>query len=134
MTERRRIGLLDTSVVIDIRGIDVGVLPLRSRISTITLAELGVGLYTTEDIAVRARRTERLQRAEVIFDPLPFTTAEARRFIHVVGLAVAAGRSPKARRQDLMIAATASVHGLPLFTRNADDFRGLESVVTVMAV
>ncbi|SCK16619.1 hypothetical protein H180DRAFT_01146 [Streptomyces sp. WMMB 322] len=33
-----------------------------------------------------------------------------------------------------MIAAIASFHGLPLFTRNADDFKGLDSAVTVVPV
>jgi toxin FitB len=35
---------------------------------------------------------------------------------------------------DLMIAAVASIRGLPLYTRNSADFKGLESVVTIMAV
>jgi predicted nucleic acid-binding protein len=33
-----------------------------------------------------------------------------------------------------MIAAIASSQGLPLFTRNADDFEGLDSAVDVVAV
>jgi predicted nucleic acid-binding protein len=33
-----------------------------------------------------------------------------------------------------MIAATAAAHGLPLFTRNPDDFRGLDAAVTIIAV
>jgi toxin FitB len=33
-----------------------------------------------------------------------------------------------------MIAAIASVRGLPLFTRNADDFKGLDSAVDVVAI
>jgi hypothetical protein len=33
-----------------------------------------------------------------------------------------------------MIAATAAAHGLPLYTRNPDDFGGLDSAVTVMAI
>lgn len=133
MSERIPIGLLDTLVVIDLTDVSPSVLPARSRISTITLAELGLGVHTSEGSA-RARRTERLQRAEVEFDPLPFTTTVARRFVHMVGLLVAIGRSPRPRRQDLMIAATASVHGLPLFTRNPDEFRGLESLLSVVAV
>jgi toxin FitB len=33
-----------------------------------------------------------------------------------------------------MIAAIASVRGVPLFTRNADDFKGLDSTVTIIAI
>lgn len=52
----------------------------------------------------------------------------------MVSLVVAAGRDPRPRRMDLMIASIASVRGLPLFTRNAEDFTGLEDVLTVVAV
>lgn len=133
MSERAALGLLDTSVLIDLDTIDARSLPVRSRISAVTLAELGLGLHTA-GAAVRPLRAERLQRAQEKFTPLPFGVAEAQRFTHMVGLVVALGRSPRPRRQDLMIAATASVHGLPLFTRNPDDLRGLESVLQVVAV
>lgn len=39
-----------------------------------------------------------------------------------------------ARRFGLLIAATAARHQAPLLTRNAADFAGLESVVTVVPV
>nr|WSW67530.1 hypothetical protein OG461_15650 [Streptomyces sp. NBC_00995] len=52
----------------------------------------------------------------------------------MVSLVVAAGRNPRPRRMDLMIASIASVRGLPLFTRHADDFTGLEGMLTVVAV
>jgi predicted nucleic acid-binding protein len=35
---------------------------------------------------------------------------------------------------DLMIAAIASSRDLPLYTRNADDFRGLGDMVEVVAI
>lgn len=39
-----------------------------------------------------------------------------------------------ARAVDLMVAATAAGAGLPLHTRNPDDFAGLEEVLRVVAV
>ena len=42
---------------------------------------------------------------------------------------VKAGRQPRARVMDLLIAATAHAHGATLYTRNADDLRGLEGLV-----
>ncbi|MGO4616197.1 hypothetical protein AB4305_18130 [Nocardia sp. 2YAB30] len=47
---------------------------------------------------------------------------------------LAAGRSPKPRRIDLLIAAIASAHRLPLFTVDPKDFAGLENLVTISAV
>lgn len=134
MAERVPVGVLDTSVVIDLGSVEPGLLPVIPRISTITLAELGLGLHTTTDPAELAVRAERLQRAESAFDPLPFTTDAARRFTQIAGLVVAAGRSPKPRRLDMMIAAIASVRRLPLYTRNGADFAGLDSVLTTFVV
>src|SRR5699024_8403531 len=66
------------------------------------------------------------------FSPLPFDDEAAARYGTLVALTLAANRSPKPL--DLMIAAVASVHGLPLYTRNADDFVGLDSAVRVVSV
>jgi predicted nucleic acid-binding protein len=71
--------------------------------------------------AVRAARTEKLGAAIADFDPLPFDRDAATRFGTLVGLALAANRDPKPRRMDLLIAAIASAHDLPLYTRNAAD-------------
>ncbi len=46
----------------------------------------------------------------------------------------ALGRSPRARTNDLMIAATAAAERLPLFTTNVDDYRGLDHLVQIVAV
>lgn len=132
--ERHEIGLLDTSVVIDLGNLESARLPRVSRISTITLAELGLGLHTAADPGERAVRAERLQRVEAVFDALPFTVDSARRFSHLAGLVIAAGRSPRPRRLDLMIASVASANQLPLYTRNPADFTGLETVLMTVAV
>jgi predicted nucleic acid-binding protein len=48
---------------------------------------------------------------------------------------MARGRKARgARAVDLLIAATALAAELPLYTRNPDDFRGLEELVAVVAV
>ncbi|MET9327859.1 type II toxin-antitoxin system VapC family toxin [Tsukamurella sp. NPDC003166] len=131
---RHPVGLLDTCVLIDIERIDETELPASSRISAVTLAELGLGVAMASDAPTRALRSERQLEAEHTFDALPFDSAAARRFTTMTSLIVAAGNSPKPRKVDLMIAAIASVNGLPLFTSNTDDFIGLESVLTLVPV
>lgn len=44
------------------------------------------------------------------------------------------GRQPRRRALDLLIAATAVVHGAQLFTRNATDLAGLEPELGVVAL
>lgn len=82
----------------------------------------------------RARRIEVRQNAEALFDPLPMDERAARRFGHIGAAVLAAGRNPKPRRIDLMIAAIASARRLPLFTVNPADFTGLGSLLTVHPV
>ena len=65
-------GLLDTSVVLDLEHIEPGRLPIEVAVSAITMAELAAGPHATPDPEERARRQDRLQRAEAAFDPLPF--------------------------------------------------------------
>lgn len=132
--ERIPEGVLDTCVLIDLGTIDDSILPVRAKITTITLAELGLGIAVASTPTALALRTERLLTIEHGFDALPFCTAAARRFTSMAKLIVASGRSPKPRRMDLMIAAIASANDLPLFTRNADDFKSLDPLLTVMAV
>lgn len=127
-----RAGLLDTSVVVRLSTLDRALLPQRISISAITLAELAAGPHATGDIEERARRQDRLQRAEATFDPLPFDAAAARAYGRVYASVVAAGRKARGRRAiDLLIAATALAHGLPLFTCNPGDFAQLDGLRVV---
>ena len=73
-------GLLDTSVVIDLEKIERAQLPAEFAISAITMAELAAGPHATNDPDERARRQERLQRAEALVDPIPFDTASFRAY------------------------------------------------------
>jgi hypothetical protein len=44
------------------------------------------------------------------------------------------GRSHRRRVADLLIAATAHANGLALYTRNPDDFVGLETLIEVRGI
>jgi hypothetical protein len=128
-------GLVDTSVVIDLERIEPADLPVEIAVSAITMAELAAGPHATTDPAERARRQDRLQRAEATFEPLPVDTAVARAYGRVYAAVGAAGRKARSRRAvDLFIAATAVAGGLPLYTRNPADFAGLSEVLEIVAV
>ena len=121
-------GLLDASVVIDLGAIDPERLPERISASA-TMAELAAGPHATDDPAERARRQDRLQRAEATFDPLPFDADAARAYGRIDVSVIAAGRKARGRRAvDLLIAATALANDLALYTRNPDDFAHLDHV------
>jgi len=134
VTERYPVGVLDTCTYIDLGDLDPAVLPVRPALTSVTMAELQQGVAMAKDPVARASRVERLADAVAAFDPLPFDGEAAARYGTLVALTLAARRDPRPRRMDLMIASIASIAGLPLFTRNADDFRGLDSTLTVVAV
>ncbi|BBU21620.1 hypothetical protein [Mycobacterium xenopi] len=52
----------------------------------------------------------------------------------VVAAVVAEGRKLRSHFADLLIAATAHANGLDLYTRNPDDFAGLDPLVHVVAL
>jgi toxin FitB len=132
--ERPRSGVLDTSAYIDLDLLDAADLPAVPELTAITLADLHQGVAMAKDAQTRAARMEKLEAAIADFDPLPFDGDAAVRYGTLVTLTTGARRDPRPRRIDLMIAAIASVRGLPLYTRNSDDFKGLERALTVRAV
>jgi hypothetical protein len=126
---------VDTSVVIDMEQVDPDDLPLEIAISAITLAELAAGPHAATEPAERARRQDRLQRAEAMFDPLPVDADVARAFGRIYAAVAATGRRARGRRAfDLVIAATAVAAGVPLYTRNPDDFAGLADLVEIVTL
>lgn len=128
-------GLIDTSVVIGIDEVDTNRLPAKVSISTLTLAELTSGPHAVSDEMERARRQRRLQRFEAGIDAIAFDAACARAYGPIYVGVVSLGRKPRgARAVDLMIAATALAHDLPLYTLNATDLRGLEGLLEIVDV
>jgi hypothetical protein len=127
-------GLLDTSVVIDLHDIDPVRLPVAVAVSALTMAELAAGPHATTDAAERARRQDRLQRAEAAFDPLPFDADAGRAYGRIYAAVSSARRKARPRAVDLLIAATALAADLPLYTRNGADFRALEDIVDIIVV
>jgi predicted nucleic acid-binding protein len=141
--EPPRQGLLDTNILILRRWIEPDELPDEMAISAVTLAELSAGPHQVrrndeqdlyDEHEERARRTETLQRAESEFDPVPFDAEAARTYGRMAAAVIAAGRKPRRRTADLMIAASAIAEDLPLFTTNPDDYAGLEKLVRVIPV
>lgn len=124
-------GVLDTSVLI---AGDVSPLPGELAISAVSLAELHFGVLVVTDDQARARRLGRLSAVQRRFDPLPVDNVVAESYGMLAARVVRFGRQPRARVPDLLIAATAHAHGATLYTRNADDLRGLEDVLNVTSV
>ena len=103
MTEAARAsqGLIDTSVVTDLDHIDAEQLPGELAMSALTMAELAAGPHATGDTAERARRQDRLQRAEATFDPLPFDGDSARAYGRIYAAIVATGRKARGPRASI---------------------------------
>lgn len=129
-----RSGLLDTNILVLRRRLNHAELPAVMSISAITLAELSAGPHHTDDPEERSRRMDVLQRAEAEFDPLPFDAEAARAFGRVIAAVLAAGRKPRGRMADLLIASIAVANQLPIYTTNPADFSGLEKLLTVIPV
>jgi hypothetical protein len=128
-------GLLDTSVVIDWDDpVVLSALPDEVAVCTITLAELAAGPHVASTPAERSSRQVRLQQVEATFDPIPFDAGAARSYGQMVAAVVEIGRSHRPRVADLLIASVAHAQGLALYTRNPDDFAGLEHLVATTVV
>lgn len=126
--------VVDTNIIAALKLYDPAELPDTMLITAITLGELSFGPHATDDPAKRAGRVAVLQHVEATFDPLPYDQGAARLYGQICAAVRAAGREPRKRASDLMIAATAASVELPLYTANPDDFKGAEELVEVVAI
>lgn len=121
----------DTSVVIDVENVDLGVhVDAVVLVSAVTVGELAYGV----DRGDSGQRAARLRRVVEDYEVLPFGVEEAKLYGVLATLVRAAGRNPRPRRLDLQIAATAAAARVPMLTRNPDDFAGVERLVDVVAL
>ena len=123
--------MLDTSVLI---ATDIPELEGELAISAASLAELHLGVLVTVNATTRAERLRRLSVLQRTFDALPIDEAVATSYGQLAAAVAQVGRQPRSRVMDLLIAATAHAHGARLYTRNAADLVGLESLIDVVAV
>lgn len=122
--------VLDTSVLVAEHLRHPG---YEVAVSSLSWAELGYGVRKAADPVERARREARVSRLRAVLGPgLPFDDPAAEAYETVCGLVLANGREVPGRAIDLMIAATASVHGAAVITHNPADFAGLDGLVPVI--
>jgi len=121
--------LLDTSVLIG-AGIPED---LEGAISVASLAELHFGALVATDPDERALRAQRLGVIEATFDPLPVDAAVAREWGRLAAAVAERGGQPRLRTVDLVIAATANIHGVPLLTADVADLAIIDDLVDVQA-
>ena len=129
--------LLDTSVLL--------LPPERLRVVTAAYDELAISVATVGEVeygllgagtdwALRFRRDLAHRNMLRLFKVLPFDREAAREYAKVCFLVRQRDRTHRRRAVDLMIAATASAHEVPLLTANAADLRGAEALVEIVAV
>lgn len=129
--------LLDTSVLL--------LPPARLAVATAGYDELAISVATVGEVEhgllaagtdweLRFRRDLAHRTMLRLFKVLPFDRAAAREYAKVCVLVRQHGRTHRRRAVDLMIAATASAHAVPLITANAEDLRGAEALVEIIAV
>jgi predicted nucleic acid-binding protein len=126
-------GLLDTSVFIAAesgRPLRHELMPLESAVSIVTRAELRVGVFAAETVALRDRRIATLE-ASARFPILPVDLEVDRTWAQMRVYLAAASRS--ANVNDVWIAATAAAFGIPVLTQDGD-FDALNGVVGLTVI
>lgn len=130
-------GLLDTSVVVELhRHVDQSQqLPDRALVSAVTMAEIvQAPLFARNERDRRARDRLVLDTQRGFPDPLPFDMACVSAYRSIAAVTVGVGRRTRRRMVDLLIAATALAHGVPLYTQNEADVDHLSDLLPIVSL
>ncbi|HYQ77823.1 MAG TPA: type II toxin-antitoxin system VapC family toxin [Solirubrobacterales bacterium] len=133
MKDRPPRGLLDTSVFIAAetgRPLKSESMPAASAISSITRAELRVGVFAADTVALRDRRIATLE-ASAHFPVIPVDDEVARAWAQMRVYLAAAER--RVNVNDIWIAATAAAHEIPVLTQD-DDFDVLNGIAGLTVI
>ncbi|HWO84665.1 MAG TPA: PIN domain-containing protein [Solirubrobacterales bacterium] len=133
MSVRPARGLLDTSVFIAAetgRPLRSESMPLESAISSVTRAELRVGVFAADSIALRDRRIATLE-ASARFPVIPVDDEVARAWAQMRIYLAAAER--RVNVNDIWIAATAAAFEIPVLTQD-EDFEVLNGVAGLTVI
>lgn len=120
--------ILDTSVLI--AETEAGLeLPGIYGVSVMSLAELHRGAVTARSASIRSRRVSRLALVEELYRALPIDRRVAVKYGEIAATTRRLANRPHV--VDGLIAATAMVHDIPVFTRDHDFDRipGLDVVI-----
>jgi predicted nucleic acid-binding protein len=123
------LGLLDTSLVIALAQEKPVAMPEAGAVSIVTLCELHHGVLVADD-EQRPARLATLVLAQTELRPLALDASAVPHYARMLSAALRAGRRPGTN--DVLIAATAAAHGLPVYTCDRD-FVGLDGVEVVLA-
>jgi len=128
--------LLDTNLLI--AKPDPALLPgppetMVYETSALCLAEMLEGQFSPDPVDAALAGLQYEETKQTFGDGLPFGASELAAYRAVCAAVTRNGRSlTRARRLDMMIAATALANGLTLATRNIDDFAAVAAIVPVV--
>ena len=123
--------LLDTNTLIDLPGDGVlGDETLGASILSRAELEFGIRIARTDTIAYA--RSEYLATLDGLIDWLPFDLGATRAYGFLAASMHRDGAKVRARKTDTFIAAQAYHLGVPLVTRNVDDFARIAHLVRMI--